>query len=199
MAKSSRSNMGLGIAGARASASAKGNRGSIMQNYSRPLAGVLSVVVVAAALAVQPAAAREVVAFKEGSAGSIIIKTNERRLYYVLGNGHAVRYPVGVGKAGKRWSGSTFISGKYRRPDWSPPKEVKRDKPRLPDLIKGGSPRNPMGEAALTLSGGEYAIHGTNMPGSVGGFVSYGCIRMYNQDILDLFARVSVGTSVTVE
>jgi lipoprotein-anchoring transpeptidase ErfK/SrfK len=199
MAKSSRSNMGLGIAGARASASAKGNRGSIMQNYSRPLAGVLSVVVVAAALAVHPAAAREVVAFKEGSAGSIIIKTNERRLYYVLGNGHAVRYPVGVGKAGKRWSGSTFISGKYRRPDWSPPKEVKRDKPRLPDLIKGGSPRNPMGEAALTLSGGEYAIHGTNMPGSVGGFVSYGCIRMYNQDILDLFARVSVGTSVTVE
>jgi lipoprotein-anchoring transpeptidase ErfK/SrfK len=171
-----------------------------MQNHSRPLAGVLSVaVVVAAALAVQPAAAREVVAFKEGSAGSIIIKTNERRLYYVLGNGHAVRYPVGVGKAGKRWSGSTFISGKYRRPDWSPPKEVKRDKPRLPDLIKGGSPRNPMGEAALTLSGGEYAIHGTNMPGSVGGFVSYGCIRMYNQDILDLFARVSVGTSVTVE
>src|SRR5580658_6680948 len=101
MAKSSRSNMGLGIAGARASASAKGNRGSIMQNYSRPLAGVLSVVVVAAALAVQPAAAREVVAFKEVSAGSIIIKTNERRLYYVLGNGHAVRYPVGVGKAGK--------------------------------------------------------------------------------------------------
>jgi lipoprotein-anchoring transpeptidase ErfK/SrfK len=199
MAKSSRSNMGLGIAGERASASAKGNRGSIMQNFSRPLAGVLSVVVVAAALAVQPAAAREVVAFKEGSAGSIIIKTNERRLYYVLGNGHAVRYPVGVGKAGKRWSGSTFISGKYRRPDWSPPKEVKRDKPRLPDLIKGGSPRNPMGEAALTLSGGEYAIHGTNMPGSVGGFVSYGCIRMYNQDILDLFARVSVGTSVTVE
>jgi lipoprotein-anchoring transpeptidase ErfK/SrfK len=171
-----------------------------MQNHSRPLAGVLSVaVVVAAALAAQPAAAREVVSFKEGSAGSIIIKTNERRLYYVLGNGHAVRYPVGVGKAGKRWSGSTFISGKYRRPDWSPPKEVKRDKPRLPDLIKGGSPRNPMGEAALTLSGGEYAIHGTNMPGSVGGFVSYGCIRMYNQDILDLFARVSVGTSVTVE
>ncbi|HXW24574.1 MAG TPA: L,D-transpeptidase, partial [Xanthobacteraceae bacterium] len=107
--------------------------------------------------------------------------------------------PVGVGKAGKRWSGQTYIDGKYRRPDWSPPKEVKRDKPSLPDKIPGGSPRNPMGEAALTLSGGEYAIHGTNVPSSVGGFVSYGCIRMYNADVLDLFARVSVGTSVTVQ
>jgi lipoprotein-anchoring transpeptidase ErfK/SrfK len=171
-----------------------------MRSYCRPLAGIVCVaVVVAAAVAAQPAAAREVVAFKEGSAGSIIIKTSERRLYYVMGDGRAVRYPVGVGKAGKRWSGKTYIDGKYRRPAWSPPKEVKRDKPRLPDLIPGGSPRNPMGEAAMTLSGGEYAIHGTNMPGSVGGFVSYGCIRMYNADILDLFARVSVGTTVVVQ
>jgi lipoprotein-anchoring transpeptidase ErfK/SrfK len=171
-----------------------------MQRCSRPLAGVLSVaILVAAGFAAQPAAAREIVSFKEGSPGTIIIKSNERRLYYVLGNGRAVRYPVGVGKSGKRWSGTTFITGKYRRPDWSPPKEVKRDKPKIPDLIKGGSPRNPMGEAALTLSGGEYAIHGTNMPGSVGGFVSYGCIRMYNQDILDLYARVGVGTTVVVQ
>jgi lipoprotein-anchoring transpeptidase ErfK/SrfK len=171
-----------------------------MHSCFRPLAGVVSVaIVVAAALAAQPAAAHEIVNFREGSAGTIVIKTNERRLYYVLGDGHAIRYPVGVGKAGKRWSGTTSISGKYRRPDWSPPKDVKHDKPRLPDLIKGGSPRNPMGEAALTLSGGEYAIHGTNMPGSVGGFVSYGCIRMYNQDILDLYARVSVGTTVIVQ
>ena len=171
-----------------------------MHSCSRPLAGVLSVAIVAAAvLAAQPAAAREIVAFKEGSAGSIVIKTNERRLYYVLGDGKAVRYPVGVGKAGKRWSGKTYIDGKYRRPAWSPPKEVKRDKPSLPDLIPGGSPRNPMGEAAMTLSGGEYAIHGTNMPSSVGGFVSYGCIRMYNADILDLYARVSVGTTVVVQ
>ena len=171
-----------------------------MHRCSRPLAGVLSVaILVGAGFAAQPAAAREIVSFKEGAAGSIIIKSNERRLYYVLGNGRAVRYPVGVGKAGKRWSGTSYITGKYRRPDWSPPKEVKRDKPKIPDLIKGGSPRNPMGEAALTLSGGEYAIHGTNMPGSVGGFVSYGCIRMYNQDILDLYARVSVGTAVVVQ
>jgi lipoprotein-anchoring transpeptidase ErfK/SrfK len=75
---------------------------------------------------------------------------------------------------------------------------VKRDKPRMPNVIPGGSPSNPMGVAAMTLAGGEYAIHGTNAPGSVGGFVSYGCIRMLNADITDLYQRVSVGTQVTV-
>ena len=145
------------VARARSNGSAAGRKkragreygGLIMKSCSRPLAGVLAVAtVVAAAMAAQPAAAREIVNFKEGSAGSIVIKTNERHLYYVLGNGKAVRYLVGVGKAGKRWSGTTSITGKYRRPDWAPPKEVKRDKPKIPDLIKGGSPRNPMGEAA---------------------------------------------------
>ncbi|MGA9561873.1 MAG: L,D-transpeptidase, partial [Pseudolabrys sp.] len=76
--------------------------------------------------------------------------------------------------------------------------EIRHDKPSIPDLIPGGSPRNPMGAAALTLSEGEYAIHGTNNPGSIGGFVSYGCIRMYNQDIMDLYGRVSLGTRVVV-
>src|SRR5213080_1638456 len=125
-----------------------------------------------------PAQAREVVAFRDGSAsaGTIVIRTSERRLYYVMGDGRAVRYPVGVGKAGKAWSGRVQIEGKYIRPAWSPPADVKRDKPQLPNLIPGGSPRNPMGAAAMTLSGGgQYAIHGTNVPGSVGGFVSYGC------------------------
>ena len=131
-------------------------------------------------------------------AGNDVIKTNERRLYLVLDQGHAVRYPVGVGKAGKQWAGTTRIDGKYRNPAWSPPAEVKRDKPSIPNVIPGGSPRNPMGVAAMTLAGGEYAIHGTNMPGSVGGFVSYGCIRMLNPDITDLYQRVSVGTTVVV-
>ena len=149
----------------------------------------------------QPAAARDTVAFRDGSysAGTIVIRTGERRLYYVMGDGRAVRYPVGVGKAGKAWSGRVQIEGKYIRPSWSPPADVKRDHPKIPNLIAGGSPRNPMGAAAMTLSGGgQYAIHGTNMPGSVGGFVSYGCFRMYNQDILDLYSRVSVGTTVVV-
>ena len=147
-----------------------------------------------------PSEAREVVAFRDTSvsAGTIVVRTHERRLYFVVGDGTAIRYPVGVGKASKQWTGQTRIDGKYIKPAWSPPKEVKRDKPRIPDLIPGGSPRNPMGAAALTLSGGEYAIHGTNNPGSVGGFVSYGCIRMYNADVVDLFNRVSVGTRVVV-
>jgi lipoprotein-anchoring transpeptidase ErfK/SrfK len=130
--------------------------------------------------------------------GTIVVKTHERRLYLILDSGHAMRYPVGVGKAGKQWSGTTRIDGKYRNPAWSPPSEVKRDKPDMPDVIPGGSPRNPMGVAAMTLAGGEYAIHGTNAPNSVGGFVSYGCIRMLNDDISDLYQRVSVGTTVTV-
>ena len=132
------------------------------------------------------------------SPGTIVIRTNERRLYLVVGPGQAMRYPVGVGRLGRQWAGATRIDGKYRNPAWSPPKEVKRDKPSMPDVIPGGSPRNPMGVAAMTLAGGEYAIHGTNMPGSVGGFVSYGCIRMLNADISDLFGRVSVGTPVVV-
>jgi lipoprotein-anchoring transpeptidase ErfK/SrfK len=141
----------------------------------------------------------DVVGFRgDYSPGTIVVKTNERRLYLVVDQGRAVRYPVGVGKSGKQWAGTTRIDGKYRNPAWSPPKEVKHDKPNMPDVIPGGSPRNPMGVAAMTLSGGEYAIHGTNMPGSVGGFVSYGCIRMLNADISDLYQRVSVGTTVVV-
>jgi lipoprotein-anchoring transpeptidase ErfK/SrfK len=148
----------------------------------------------------QSANAREVVSFTEAnySAGTIVVKTNERHLYYVMGNGKAVRYPVGVGKAGKAWTGSVRIDGKYIQPAWSPPADVKRDHPKIPNLIPGGSPKNPMGAAALTLSGGQYAIHGTNVPGSVGGFVSYGCIRMFNADVLDLYSRVSLGTAVVV-
>ena len=149
-------------------------------------------------LAVPSASAREVVAFNGGAPGSIVVRTNERRLYFVLGNGRALRYPVGVGRAGQQWSGTAHIDGKHIRPDWSPPADIKRANPKLPNMIPGGSPRNPMGAAALTLSGGEYAIHGTNAPGSVGGFVSHGCIRMYNHDVLDLFSRVSLGTAVVV-
>jgi lipoprotein-anchoring transpeptidase ErfK/SrfK len=134
----------------------------------------------------------------EYSPGTIVVRTGERRLYLILDQDHAMRYPVGVGKAGKQWAGTTTIEGKYRNPAWSPPAEVKHDKPSIPDLIPGGSPRNPMGVAAMTLAGGEYAIHGTNVPHSVGGFVSYGCIRMLNDDITDLFSRVSVGTTVVV-
>ncbi|QDL99579.1 L,D-transpeptidase [Rhodopseudomonas palustris] len=132
------------------------------------------------------------------SPGTIVVRTAERQLYLVVEPGHAVRYPVGVGKAGKQWAGITKIDGKYRNPAWAPPADVKRDVPAIPDVIPGGSPANPMGVAAMTLEGGEYAIHGTNRPQSIGGFVSYGCIRMLNDDITDLYERVPVGTQVVV-
>ncbi len=122
----------------------------------------------------------------------------ERRLYLVLGKGRALQYPVGVGRAGRQWVGSSSIIGKYIRPNWAPPPAIKHDKPNLPDIIAGGASNNPMGDAAMTLAGGAYAIHGTNRPSSIGRFVSYGCIRMYNQDIGDLFERVAIGTPVEV-
>jgi lipoprotein-anchoring transpeptidase ErfK/SrfK len=167
---------------------------------SRWLAAASATLLLAATAAIpQSAQARDIVGFSGGyAAGTVVVRTGERSLYYVLGNGRAVRYPVGVGRAGKQWSGTAVISGKYLRPAWTPPAEVKHDKPYLPNLIPGGSGRNPMGAAALTLSQGEYAIHGTNNPGSIGGFVSYGCIRMYNADILDLYGRVGFGTTVVV-
>jgi lipoprotein-anchoring transpeptidase ErfK/SrfK len=171
-----------------------------MQHRSRfAAAGAVIACLVAVAAAPQPAqASANVVAFAGFAPGTIVVRTSERRLYLVVDGQHALRYPVGVGKAGKQWAGTSHIDGKYVHPAWSPPAEVKRDKPSLPNVIPGGTPQNPMGAAAMTLAGTEYAIHGTNMPGSIGGFVSYGCIRMYNQDISDLYGRVSVGTTVVV-
>jgi lipoprotein-anchoring transpeptidase ErfK/SrfK len=157
-------------------------------------AAVLALVVATAAWA------REIVPFNDPgvSAGTIVIHTSERRLYLVLGNGQAIRYVVGVGRAGQQWAGTSRIDGKYVHPAWAPPPDIKQESPSLPDVIPGGSPHNPMGVAALTLIGGEYAIHGTNAPGTVGHFVSHGCIRMYNADITDLYQRVAVGTTVVV-
>jgi lipoprotein-anchoring transpeptidase ErfK/SrfK len=151
------------------------------------------------AIPATPASARgEVVPFNGGvSPGTIVVRTNERRLYLVLGQGRAMVYPVGVGRAGRQWAGRATIDGKHIRPAWQAPADMA---PRSGSrVIPGGSPENPMGVAALTLSGGgQYAIHGTNNPGSIGGFVSSGCIRMYNQDITDLYDRVGVGTPVVV-
>lgn len=131
-------------------------------------------------------------------AGTIVVSQHERRLYLVLGDGSAIRYPVAVGRMGKQWHGQVVVDGKYVEPAWAPPREVKRNEPWLPDYIPGGSPHNPMGVRALTLSGDQYAIHGTNRPGSIGTAASYGCIRMYNSDIVDLYDRVAVGTPVVM-
>jgi lipoprotein-anchoring transpeptidase ErfK/SrfK len=131
-------------------------------------------------------------------AGTIVISQRERRLYLTLGDGRAIRYPVAVGKAGKAWSGWARVDGKHVNPAWAPPPVVRRDNPHLPDVIPGGSPSNPMGPRALTLDRSEIAIHGTtqSMRRSIGSAASYGCIRMLNEDIVDLFDRVRVGTAV---
>ncbi len=150
-------------------------------------------------LACNSASAREIVAIRgDYPAGEIIICQHERRLYFTEGNGEAIRYPIAIGMPGKAWLGPSAVQGKYMAPDWSPPAIVARDHPELPRLIRGGSPHNPMGAAAITLTRYQVAIHGTNrwMRKSVGTAASYGCIRMYNEDVVDLYQRVSVGTPV---
>jgi lipoprotein-anchoring transpeptidase ErfK/SrfK len=128
-----------------------------------------------------------------------LIRTGKRQLFLGIGRGRAIQYPVGVGRAGRQWTGKRFIAAKSLRPAWRATADIRRDKPGLTAIIPGGSPKNPMGAAALLISGsGQYAIHGTNDPNSIGRYVSYGCIRMYNQDVLDLFSRVRIGTRVIV-
>jgi lipoprotein-anchoring transpeptidase ErfK/SrfK len=160
---------------------------------------VLVWVLIAAVVANSATRDRDVVAFSGVAPGTIVVKTGERSLYFVLDRQRALRFPVGVGRSGKTWSGTARVEGKFVRPAWSPPQEIRNDHPNLPEVIPGGAVNNPMGEAALTLRGGEYAIHGTNRPASIGGFVSYGCIRMYNRDIVELYSLVAVGTPVIVE
>ena len=118
---------------------------------------------------------------------------------WVFDRSHALRFPVGVGRAGMTWTGKAHVEGKYVRPAWAPPESIRRENPHLPKVIAGGAADNPMGAAALTLRGGEYAIHGTNRPDLIGGFVSHGCIRMYNSDIRALYRLVAIGTPVIVE
>ena len=155
----------------------------------------------AAGAAALPAQAREIVGMRDDrfDPGTIVIRTGERRLYYVVAPGEAIRYTIAVGKAGKQWRGIKYVEEMQVDPAWAPPAEVKRDNPRLPDVIPGGSPRNPMGARVIGLGpGGEYAIHGTNMPRTIGMAASYGCFRMHNNDVIDLYARVQMGTPVVV-
>ena len=162
------------------------------------VARIIAIVVALVALSAA-ASARDVVPFGGYPPGTIVIVTNQRVLYFVTGNGQAIRYPVGVGRAGQAWHGRARIAHKALRPAWGPPADIALANPNIPLVIDGGSPRNPMGEAALTLRGGDYAIHGTNRPGSIGSFVSHGCIRMHNRDIVALYRLVQVGTPVIVE
>ncbi len=129
--------------------------------------------------------------------GTIIIDTADTVLYYVLGGGRAIRYGIGVGRAGFAWSGVQRVSRKAAWPDWYPPPEMIARQPYLPRFMAGG-PGNPLGARAMYLGNSEYRIHGTNDPTTIGKFISSGCIRLTNEDVTDLFNRVSVGTKVVV-
>jgi lipoprotein-anchoring transpeptidase ErfK/SrfK len=141
---------------------------------------------------------RQIVSYPTHEApGTIIIDTPHTYLYYVLGGGQAVRYGIGIGREGFTWSGVQSVTRKAEWPDWTPPAEMIARQPYLPRYMAGG-PGNPLGARAMYLGGTVYRIHGTNAPQTIGTRVSSGCIRLTNQDVTDLYSRVSVGTKVIV-
>ena len=129
--------------------------------------------------------------------GTIVINTGERRLYYILGQGRALRYGIGVGRLGFTWAGVTAISAKREWPDWTPPAQMLRRRPDLPRHMRGG-PENPLGARALYLGSSLYRIHGSNEPETIGQAVSSGCFRLTNEDVIDLYERAKVGSKVIV-
>jgi lipoprotein-anchoring transpeptidase ErfK/SrfK len=129
--------------------------------------------------------------------GTIIVDTPHTYLYYVLGDGKAMRYGIGVGREGFTWSGVKSIIRKTEWPDWYPPQEMIARQPYLPRMVAGG-PGNPLGARAMYIGGTEYRIHGTNDPTTIGKHVSSGCIRLTNDNVSDLYSRVTVGTKVVV-
>ncbi|MFM7084723.1 MAG: L,D-transpeptidase [Hyphomicrobium sp.] len=130
--------------------------------------------------------------------GQVIVSFGDRRLYFIKSVGQAISYPIAVPREQSRWQGQTSVSSKRENPDWTPTPEMLRENPRLPSWVPGGHPMNPLGVRALYLGSSTYRIHGTDAPWTIGQAVSKGCIRMYNEDVLDLYRRVPVGTVVTV-
>jgi lipoprotein-anchoring transpeptidase ErfK/SrfK len=142
---------------------------------------------------------REVVSFSpQYTKGQIIVSFGDRRLYYISRPGEAISYPIAVPRDQSRWQGVTNVTQKRENPSWTPTPTMVAENPRLPRWVPGGHPMNPLGVRALYLGASMYRIHGTDAPWTIGTAVSKGCIRLYNQDVLDLYPRVSVGTKVTV-
>lgn len=141
---------------------------------------------------------REIVSYDgKQRPGTIVINTAERRLYFVLPEGKAVRYGVGVGRPGFEWGGTQTITRKAEWPSWTPPSQMLKRRPDLPRFMPGG-PENPLGARAMYLGSTLYRIHGSNEPETIGQAVSSGCIRMLNEDVIDLYERAKVGTRVVV-
>jgi lipoprotein-anchoring transpeptidase ErfK/SrfK len=145
-----------------------------------------------------PRLQRQVVAYATSAApGSVVIETAQTHLYFILGDGRAIRYGIGVGRDGFSWSGAQSVTRKAEWPDWTPPQEMIARQPYLPRFMAGGQ-GNPLGARAIYLGSTVYRIHGTNMPQTIGHKVSSGCIRMLNEDVIDLYARIDVGTRIVV-
>jgi len=143
--------------------------------------------------------ARQSVSFSpKYTPGHIIVSFGDRRLYYITKRGEALSYPIAIPREESRWQGETVVSQKRVNPSWTPTPSMMRENPRLPAWVPGGHPRNPLGVRALYLGTSAYRIHGTDAPYTIGQAVSKGCIRMYNDDVIDLYKRASVGARVTV-
>jgi len=147
---------------------------------------------------VDPRLTRQIVSYASREApGTVVIDTPHTYLYYVLGNGKAIRYGIGVGREGFTWAGVKSIERKAEWPDWHPPSEMLARQPYLPRMTAGG-PGNPLGARAMYIAGTQYRIHGTNAPSTIGKQVSSGCIRLKNEDVIDLYNRVQIGAKVIV-
>jgi lipoprotein-anchoring transpeptidase ErfK/SrfK len=141
---------------------------------------------------------REIVAYETNlKPGTIVVETSERRLYFVLGDGQAIKYGVGVGRDGFRWAGQHRITRKAEWPGWTPPPAMRKRIPDLPAYMEGG-PENPLGARALYIGSTLYRLHGTSEPWTIGQAVSSGCIRLTNEDVIDLYERANVGATVIV-
>ena len=189
-----------------------------MRAFTSIRSGVLATVALAIAAGAAPAAAnaqgfidflwggepewggkRQTVAFsKQYKPGQIIASFGDRRLYLITKEGQAISYPIAIPREQSRWQGVLPVTDKRENPAWTPTAEMLRENPRLPRWVPGGHPMNPLGVRALYLGASTYRIHGTDAPWTIGTAASKGCIRMYNEDVLDLYPRVPVGTKVVV-
>jgi hypothetical protein len=141
---------------------------------------------------------KQVIPFRGGSPGEVIVSFGDRRLYYITRPGEAISYPIAIPREQSRWQGVTAVSQKRENPTWTPTPSMRAENPRLPTWVPGGHPLNPLGIRALYLGSSMYRIHGTDAPWTIGSAASKGCVRMYNQDVLDLYPRVKLGAKVTV-
>ncbi|WP_295556216.1 L,D-transpeptidase [uncultured Hyphomicrobium sp.] len=190
-----------------------------MSVWTAKVSGVLAAVAAAATLAGVPGAAnaqglieflwggepeygggkRQLVGFdSKFSAGQIIVSFGDRRLYHITKAGQAMSYPIAIPREQSRWQGNTVVSQKRENPDWRPTPDMLKENPKLPSWVPGGHPMNPLGVRALYLGSSTYRIHGTDAPWTIGQNVSKGCIRMFNEDVIELYPKVPVGTKVVV-